>query len=354
MDKVRVGMIGLGGVGSWGHLPGYEQIPDQAKIAALCDVNPGSINEAAAKLGAKTYSDYNDLLADKEVDMVDICLPHFLHGKVALAAAKAGKHVLCEKPFTLDLTLADEIIQTTRDNGLRLMVAENTRFVKAYEVARSFLDKKAIGDVCLARTYLGGSEMIRLSDPDNWIGKKAKAGGGVMMDSGVHSYYLLEWMVGRIRRVFASTSVFRKDLYADVEDNAVVSFEFENGALGVSSFSNTTEAPWTERLELYGTKGSLIVDMLAERPVQVYSTVNRSDDMSDWWSWYGDVSWQEPYIMHSAMDWKAASMRREVQHFVSCVKEGTDPLVSGTDGKRNVEIALKALESAKIRNWVDA
>ena len=153
MDKVRVGMIGLGGVGSWGHLPGYEQIPDQAKLVALCDVNPGSINETAAKHGAKTYSDFNELLADPDVDMVDICLPHFLHGKVALAAAKAKKHVLCEKPFTLDMALADEIIQTTKDNGLRLMVAENTRFVKAYEVARSFLDKKAIGDVCLARTY---------------------------------------------------------------------------------------------------------------------------------------------------------------------------------------------------------
>jgi len=105
---------------------------------------------------------------------------------------------------------------------------------------------------------------------------------------------------------------------------------------------------------MYGTKGSIIVDMLSERPVQVYSTVNRSDDMSEWWSFYGDVSWQEPFIMHSALDWKAASMRKEVQHFVSCVREGGDPLVSGSDGKRNVEIALKALESAKVGDWVTA
>jgi predicted dehydrogenase len=347
-------MIGLGGVGSWGHLPGYEEIPDQAQLVAFCDVNPGAINEAATKHGAKTYSDYKQLLADPEVDMVDICLPHFLHAEVALAAAKAKKHVLCEKPFCLDLKVADEIIQTTKDNGKKLMVAENTRFVKAYEVARSFLDKKSIGDLCLVRTYLGGSEMIRLSDPDNWIGKKAKAGGGVLMDSGVHSYYLLEWMVGRINRVLATTTVFKKELYGDVEDNAVVNFRFDGGALGVSSFSNTTEAPWTERLEMYGTKGSIIVDMLAERPIQIYSTVNRSDDMSEWWSYYGDVSWQEPFIMHSALDWKAASMRKEVQHFVGCVREGGDPLVSGSDGKRNVEIALKALESAKVGDWVSA
>jgi predicted dehydrogenase len=347
-------MIGLGGVGTWGHLPGYEQIPEEAKIVAFCDVNPGVINEPATKHGAKTYSDYKELLANPEIEMVDICLPHFLHGRVALDAAKAGKNVLCEKPFTLSLEEADSIINTTKDKGLKLMVAENTRFVKAYEVARSFLDKKAIGDVCLARTYLGGSEMIRLSDPDNWIGKKATAGGGVLMDSGVHSYYLLEWMVGRIKRVFAVTSVFVKGMYADVEDNAMVSWEFEGGALGTSSFSNTTEAPWTERLELYGTKGSLIVDMLSEHPVQVFSTVKRSEDMSDWWGWYGDVSWEEPFLEHSAMDWKQWSMRKEVQHFVSCVREGTEPLVSGADGRRNVELALKALESAKVSKWLDA
>ena len=354
MDRVRVGMIGLGGVGTWGHLPGYEQIPEEAKLAAFCDLNPGVINEPAHKHGAKTYSDYNQLLADPEIDMVDIALPHFMHGRVALAAAKAGKHVLCEKPFVIDLAEADAIIQTTKDKGLKLMVAENTRFVKAYEVARTFLDKEAIGKVCLARTYLGGSEMIRLSDPDNWIGQANKAGGGTMMDSGVHSYYLLRWMVGDMKRVFAASSTFLKDLYQDVEDNAVVTYEFENGAIGTSQFSNTTEAPWTERLELYGTKGSLIVDMLAERPLQVFSTKERSKDMDDWWSYYGDVSWEEPFMDHSAMGWKAASMRKEVQHFVRCVREDKRPLVSGEDGRRDVEIALKAIESAKTHNWVDA
>jgi len=347
-------MIGLGGVGTWGHLPGYEEIPDDAKLVAFCDVNPGVINEPAKRHNAKTFSDYNELLADPSVEMVDIALPHFLHGPVALAAAKAKKHILCEKPFMLDLKQADEVIQICKDNGLKLMVAENTRFVKAYEVAKKLLDKKMIGDICLARTYLGGSEMLRLSNPDNWIGKQAKAGGGVMMDSGVHSYFLVRWMVGEINKVYAHTSVFKKDLYQDVEDNATVLYEFETGAIGSSMFSNTTEAPWTERLELFGTKGSLIVDMLQERPVQLFSTKNRSPDMEDWWSWYGDVSWEEPFIEHSAVGWKQASMRKEVQHFVLCVKENMDPLVSGRDGKRDVEIALKALQSARTHGWVDA
>jgi predicted dehydrogenase len=347
-------MVGLGGVGTWGHLPGYEQIPDDAKLVAFCDVKLSNVEKPAKRHGAKIYTDYNELFSDPEVDIVDIALPHYLHGPVALAAAKAKKHIICEKPFVLDLQQADEIIQTCKDNGRKLMVAENTRFVKAYEVAKTLLDRKVVGDVCLARTYLGGSEMHRLAKPDNWIGQQDKAGGGPLMDSGVHSYYLLRWMVGEFSRVYAHSSVFKKDLYQNVEDNATVLYEFQSGAIGSSMFSNTTEAPWTERLEIYGTKGSLIVDMLQEKPISLFSTVGRSGKMEDWWGRYGDISWQEPFIDHSAMTWKMMSWRREVQHFVMCVKQDQQPLVSGEDGKRDVEIAQNALESAKSKQWVDA
>jgi len=348
LEKVRVGMIGLGGVGTWGHLHGYEEIPEQAKLAAFCDTNPGVINEPAMLHGAKTYSDYNQIVTDPNIDIIDICVPHFLHGRIALAAIKAGKNVICEKPFTTTLEEADAIINAAKDKGVKLMVAENTRFVRAYQVAHEFIEKESIGEICFARTYLGGSERIRLSDPDNWIGKKNTAGGGVMFDAGVHSFYLLRWMVGEIKTVQATTMTFFKDLYQDVEDNAMGTLRFVNGAIANFSLSNTTEAPWTERLEIFGTKGSIIVDMLSERPIQVFSTKNRSEDMAEWWSHYGDVGWMEPYISHSALEWKPTSMRREVQHFVECVLEDKQPLVSGQDGRRDVEISLKCYESAKL------
>ena len=86
--------------------------------------------------------------------------------------------------------------------------------------------------------------------------------------------------------------------------------------------------------------------MLSERPIQVFSTKNRSEDMAEWWSYYGDVGWMEPYISHSAFEWKPTSMRREVQHFVECVLEDKQPLVTGEDGRKDVEISLKCYESA--------
>ncbi len=88
--------------------------------------------------------------------------------------------------------------------------------------------------------------------------------------------------------------------------------------------------------------------MLSEHPVKVFSTKNRSEDESKWWTNYGDVGWMEPFISHSAVEWKRTSMRREVQHFVDCVLEDKQPLVSGEDGKRSVEVALMCYQSAKL------
>ena len=101
-------------------------------------------------------------------------MPHYLHARVALAAVKSGKNVICEKPFTTNLEEADAIIEAAKDKGVKLMVAENTRFVRAYQVARDFVAREAIGKICFARTYIGGSELMRLSEPDNSESGKRK------------------------------------------------------------------------------------------------------------------------------------------------------------------------------------
>jgi UDP-N-acetyl-2-amino-2-deoxyglucuronate dehydrogenase len=347
LPAIGVGMIGLGGISTRAHLPGYMEIPGKAKIVALCDVNRKSFEPFAEVYGAKEYSDYHDLLADPDVQVVDICLPHFLHGEVAFAAAKAKKHVLVEKPIATNLDQASNVIQAAKENKVKLMVAENTRFVEAYRITKRLIDDQRLGKICLARTIIAGSEIKNLSNPKNWSGKKAMAGGGVIFDAGVHSFYLLEWLVGRIKSIYAASIRSLPDLPSDIEDNATGLVRFESGAVANFSLSDTAEIPWTERLELYGTQGGLMVDMLSERPVQVFSIAKRSNDQNKWWGRYGDVSWEEPFFQHSAMDWKFTSIKKEVQHFITCVAENVDPLVTGEDGRRAIEIALKAYESAE-------
>jgi len=329
------------------------EIPEECRVVAMCDQVPGLAEQEARAHNARAYTDYEECFKDPEVEAVDLVLPHHIHAKVALAAIEAGKHVLVEKPFTTTVEDAASVIAAAKRKGVKLMVAENTRFVDAYGVARKLLDKEVIGPICYARTYIGGSEMPRLSDPTNWRSKAATAGGGVLLDAGVHSFYLLHWMVGPIKSVQAFTTNYLPQLKIDVEDNAVGTLKFENGALGNFSLTDTTEAPWTEILELYGLNGSLKVDMVAERPVQVYSTKQRSNDSSDWWNYYGDTGWNEPFIRHSALEWKTNSIRREVQEFVRCVADDQEPPVTGEDGMRAVAVALKAYESARLGRRVD-
>jgi len=353
MGKIGIGMIGLGGAGGWGHFPGYVDIPDEAKIVALCDNVPARTEAKARMTGARTYTDYEKLLADPDVEAVDITLPHYLHARVALAAIEAGKHVIVEKPFTITVEEADSVISAAKRKGVKLMVAENTRFVEAYEVARKMLDQELIGRICYAEAYIGGNEVPRLRDPNSWNGKVALAGGGVIMDSAVHSFFLLRWMVGKITSVSGFMTKFMDDLPTDTETNAVAIFKFENGALGHVANTETTEHPWTERMQLIGVNGSLVVDMLSERPVQLYSTKRKSSNVTMGWSPYGSSSWEEPFIYHSALEWKSRSMKKEVQHFVRCIAQDTQPLVTGEEGREDVRVAVKTYESVKTGRPVD-
>ncbi|MFI5419824.1 MAG: Gfo/Idh/MocA family protein [Nitrososphaerales archaeon] len=363
MSKIRVGMIGLGGVGTWGHLGGYLEIPSLAKIVAFCDKDETILNDRVGQYGGKAYLDYCDLLRDPEVDMVDICLPHHLHTSVAIDALNAGKNVLLEKPIATTLDGADKIIAAAKSQKVKFMIAENTRFVNAYEIAKQLVDEGFVGDVTLARTIAAGNETARLADSSQWIGKASLAGGGILLDAGVHSFYLFYWLLGKVKHVSAITSRYMSNLPSDVEDNVSGTLRFENGAIGNFSLSYTTDSPFTERLELYGTSGSLIVDMLSAHPVQLFSTKSSNANKMEPWKLvednfigertYGRAVWDEPFFEHSALSWKSASMRREVQHFVRCLIENQTPLVSGEDGRYAVELALKAYESARQRKEMD-
>ena len=218
-----------------------------------------------------------------------------------------------------------------------------------------------IGDICFARTYIGGSEIQRLSDSKQWVTKLAEAGGGMLLDSGVHSFYLLRWMVGDLASIAAISTKFLKNSQSEVEDNVSGTVRFSGGAIGNFSLSETTNSPWTERLELFGTDGSLIVDMLSERPVQLYSTKRTLEPSIGWGlendmflgeRLYESTSWENPFFGHSAVGWKPASMRREVQHFVRCLIENEQPLVTGEDGRWAVKIALKGYESIRLQKEI--
>ncbi|MBE0689861.1 MAG: Gfo/Idh/MocA family oxidoreductase, partial [Anaerolineae bacterium] len=253
-EKLRIGIIGLGIIAD-AHVEGAAAMSNIATIAAVCDIDEAKARAVAERFGAAVYTDYRQLLDEADVDLVDIILPHNLHYPVALYALERGKHVLLEKPLTIDPAEGLALIEKAREMGVKFSVAENTRFVTAYQAAEKLLRENALGDIYQIRTLIAGSEVERLKKPHPWKAKKIGSGGGGLMDAAPHTFYLLKWLFGDL----ASLQAFHSQLVAgsEVEDNAIVIGQMANGAAFTVQFTFTAESPWTERLEIYGTTGAL-------------------------------------------------------------------------------------------------
>lgn len=329
MSTLRVGLVGLGAINR-AHISGYLAAGDAADVVAVCDTCKTAVEERAAELDATPYRDHRAMLEDARIDSVDITLPHSLHYPVIRDALEAGKHVLVEKPLALESAQCRELIDLARERRLTLTVAENTRFVAAYEATKRVLDAGTLGRIRTVRTLISGTEVDRLR-ANGWIGRRADAGGGVIIDAGVHSFYLLEWLFGRVRRVRATMATWMSE--SEVEDNAVVTGELEGGTLFTCELTCTAELPWGERLEVYGEHGVVIVDQLAN-PVAVHF---RGEDDFDPVTLSG--------VPYDPRGWKMASIAAGVGDFVRAVCDCRPTAVDPEHGYRAVLVAEKAYES---------
>jgi UDP-N-acetyl-2-amino-2-deoxyglucuronate dehydrogenase len=324
-NKIGVGLIGLGSI-SYAHEAGYAELGEACQLVALCDVNEEEVNNRIGMYeGAKGYTRYQDLLENPDIDMVDITVPHVLHYEIAKAALENGKHVLVEKPITVKSGQGEELIALAKQKGLKFSVAENTRFVIAYLKAVEVLQQGLLGDIWSVRTLIAGSEAYRIKDPALWHGKAPY--GGVILDSSVHNFYLYKWLFGGVRDVLGFASKIIPE--GEVEDNGLILGHLTNGAEFQLNTSCTFEIPWTERVEIYGSKGGMIIDQLANPVVKYYLGSNDID---------GTAVEGVPF---DPMAWKFNSMIAEVADFVHAVLEDRPPRIDPADAL----YALKAAEA---------
>ncbi len=326
-DRIGLGIIGLGSI-SPAHEAGYQQVADKAEIVAVCDLNEAAARQMAEPHQAKVYTDYGELLQDPRVDVVDIILPHHLHYPVALEAIAHKKHVSVEKPLAMTAEQALAVCEKARAEGVKLTVAENTRFVTAYIEAAKLIEEGALGGLRLLRTFISGSEVDRLTDPTNW---KGNVGGGAILDAGPHSFYLIKWLAGEIEDMQTFAARLVKE--AAVEDNAIVTGRLKSGGLFTTEYSFTVEAPWSERLEIYGSQGSLIIDQLCDPPARYFRGKQDFDP--------------QPLtrVPHDPIEWKRRSIAAGAADFVGAIWEGRAPTVDPMDGYYALKVIEKAYES---------
>ena len=202
--------------------------------------------------GRKSYTDYKNLFADDSVDIVDICVPNYLHAEIAVAAAEAGKHVLVEKPMATTVKQCDEMIRAAQMNHVKLMVDHNQVFYPPHKEHRRLIQNE-IGRPILLTTRIGvgfGGEPTkpRPDRPQNWRADPKKSGGGFLMEAGVHGIYLSRYLMGEVRKVYCVASKTSEKQTS--EDVALVLMEFANGCHGTLVGNTGGPFPlWDDRTE---------------------------------------------------------------------------------------------------------
>ena len=322
-NTVRIGLIGAGGIAG-AHVEGYLRNPDVITFAAVADPVRASAEKRAAESGAAIYADYLVMLAEADSDAVDLCLPHHLHKDAIVAAARAGKHILCEKPLCLTPEEAAEVSAAVEEAGVTLMCAHNQLFLPAVARAKELIESGAIGRVYEVRTT---DSFFNDFDPSSmgWRAHAATSGGGELIDTGYHPTYLLLHLAGGAPVEVTAMLATHRLSFMEGEDSATVLVRFDNGVIGTVVTSWAYEAaPGTEKFSAVGELGSLTSDgttLAVKRRGEAEPTVVALEPVHQ----FGE----------------------ELKHFARSVLDGTRPLHTQKEGIEVLGIILGAYEAAR-------
>jgi len=335
-NPVRIGLIGSQFISSI-HAEALKQVPD-AQLLAVASPTQGHAAAFARKHGVlRHYTDYHQLLALDTIDIVIIGVPNQLHCQVTVEAAAAGKHIVLEKPMCLNLAEADRMIAACRKAGVKLMYAEELCFAPKYVRLKQLLDSGALGKPVLLKQ---SEKHDGPHAPHFW--DVSRSGGGVTMDMGCHAIEFFRWMLGRppIKSVYAQMGTHVHGAKTKGDDNAIVILEFENGVTAMAEESWTKLGGMDDRAEVHGSKGVAYADLLHGNAIETYSAsgydyaVEKAGSTVGWSFTIYEEIWNYGFV-------------HEMAHFVDCVKNDKQPIVTGEDARVVLEVIFAAYESAR-------
>ena len=255
---LKFGMIGVGKICQGCHLPAYDKL-DDVKIVAICDINEDRLNEIGKRYpNAKRYTDYRKMIECEELDAVDICTPNNIHSEAAVFALDHGLHVMCEKPDAVSVSEAEKMKNAAEKSGKTLMVMRNNRYRPSTKFLKQYIAEGKMGEI-----YAGRCGWIRRRGIPGWGGwftDKKQAGGGPLIDLGVHIIDLSMYLMGNAKPVTVSGCTYCKFPHTshskmDVEDLAMGFIRFDNGACLQIEFSWASNIAGDQMfVELRGTK----------------------------------------------------------------------------------------------------
>lgn len=348
MKKVNVGIIGAGSISGL-HTQAYKKL-DNVNIVAVCDINKKRAEDYAKTHNIPhVFEDYNEMLKMKDLDAVSVTTWNNSHAPISIAALKAGKNVLCEKPLAMNAEEAQEMVETARETGKLLMVG----FVRRFERYANYI-KQVIEDGDLGNIYYAKTGYIRKwGNPGGWFSDKKRSGGGPVIDLGVHVIDLVRYITGKPKAVSVMASTFShlgmkpemkglskylsKDYdaenpYNDVEDAATAIIKFDNG---MTLFFETSWVLHTKQsqnyLYLYGDKAGVQM----EPSLEFYKEDGRNYFV------------EEKPLIREEENKMIAIFDRQIAHFIDCIVNGTECRNPGEDGVEVMKILDAIYKSAE-------
>lgn len=317
---MKVGIISFAHPHAYGYADSLGKI-DGVEIVGIADDDQKRGENAAAKYNTKFFKGHEELL-QQDLDAVIITSENSKHREHVVAAAKAGKHILCEKPLATKVEDAKEMIEVCKQNQVILQTAFPVRFNSAVVRTKKIIENGELGQIFAIKGTNRGT------NPGGWFVDQAKSGGGAVIDHTVHVVDLMRWFIGaEVKEVYAE--IDNTISSGSIDDCGILNIEFENdvfSTLDCSWSRNETYPTWGDvTLEIIGSEGNLRVDAFAQK-LDVYAP----DGVN--WNYWGDN-----------MDFEL------VNDFLTSVSNGKEPSISGFDGLKALEVALAAYESSEKR-----
>ena len=342
MEKVSIGMIGTGFSGDL-HGDALTRDP-RADIVACAGTNQQRAEIFAAKWKIpKAFDDYRRMLEIKEIDLITIGAPNFLHCQMTVDAARAGKHEVVEKPLCMTLDEADRMIAACRDANVRLMYAEDLCFAPKYVRAKQLVDEGALGRLFRTR------QLEKHFGPHTeWFWDVERSGGGALFDMGCHGAEFARWMLDKpkVKSVYAHMGTYVHTEKTRGEDDATGIIEWDNGAVSVIENSWAKPGGIEDFAELHGTEGVIYCDLVRGSSMLAYSEKGFGYAIEKASTTKG---WTFPLFD----EWMQYGYPAEMAHFLDCMIDGKQPLETGEDGKAILEIMFACYESAASGRRID-
>ena len=341
MKKVRCGVVGLGAIGPT-HIKAIDAL-EETELVAVCDIVAQKASDTAAEYGCKAYDDFDTMLKDPEIDLVHICLPSGMHADFGVRAARAGKHVLVEKPIDVTLEAAQRLVDACHECHVVLSSISQHRFEPDFVKAKEGIEQGLFGKPIFGGSYTKWYRSQEYYDSGDWRGTWALDGGGALMNQSVHYVDMVQYLVGEVEEVTAYTGCLAHERI-EVEDTAMAILKFKSGALGTLEGHTIAIPGFHTRLDVYGTEGSVILENDKIREWRPKDTIGKGD-------FYGEVRDGEKKndgdTGAGSADIEASSHQRQIQDVAHAILEGRRPAITGEDAMKPLAIIMAVYRSAR-------